>query len=128
MVSKKAQGIIEFIVIFGAIFFFFVIFLSIIQYNIREKNIEKEQVIAMNLALSVRDEISLANGASEGYYREFTLPQTILGKDYTIGIVDGRVFISGEKIGMSYQVTSVTGNVQKGINVIKKENGEVLLN
>lgn len=94
---KKAQGGIEFMIVFGAMFFFFIIFLLVIQQNVSEKNLEKENVVATNIALGVRDEIALASTASEGYYREFKIPDNLLGKDYTIAIIDQRIFISAEK-------------------------------
>lgn len=125
---SKAQGAIEFIIIFGAMFFFFTIFLLIIQQNVSEKNLEKENVIATNIALSVKGEIDLATGASEGYSREFNVPQTLIGKQYEISLIDQRVFISADKIGISYEVLNVTGNIIKGKNSIRKKNGIVLLN
>jgi len=125
---KKAQGGIEFMIVFGAMFFFFIIFLLVIQQNVSEKNLEKENVVATNIALGVRDEIALASTASEGYYREFKIPDNLLGKDYTIAIIDQRIFISAEKIGISYLLLNVTGNITKGTNMIKKQNGSVLLN
>jgi len=126
--NRKAQGAIEFLIIFSAMFFFFIVFLLIIQNNVAEKNLEKENLVAINIALSVKDEIGLANGASEGYYRQFNIPQNLLGKDYNIEIIDQRVFISAEKIGISYLVLDVTGTLVKGTNTIRKENGNVLLN
>lgn len=128
MISKKAQGIIEFLVVFIAVFFFFVLFISIINENVGIKNLEKRAILAMDLALSVQDEINLAQKSSEGYYRTFTVPNQLLGVAYDITIAESRVVITSEKIALSYTVTNVTGNVQKGLNTIKKENGKVLLN
>ncbi len=128
MKFKKAQGAIEFLIIFGAVFFFFVIFLEVISENIEQKNEEKEDLIAQNIVLSVRDEIALASKSSDGYYREFTLPPTIIGKNYDVKLVNNSVYVSAEGIGVSYKIVSVNGEIKKGLNTIKKENGEVYLN
>ena len=105
---KKAQGTIEFIVLFGAILFFFISFFAIIQGNIEDKNEDKEKILLQNTALSLRDEINLAAESSEGYFREFTLPENILGREYEINITDRFVYITTEKHGFSYKTFEVT--------------------
>lgn len=124
----KAQGAMEFLILFGFVMFFFVAFLLVIQMNIQERNFERERVLAQDLALSVQNEISLASESSEGYYREFFVPDTILGKNYEIEILEDRVYVHGDKIGISYKLFPVQGDIQKGINSIKKENGTIYLN
>jgi len=126
--KTKAQGAIEFLVLFGAVMFFFVAFLLVIQMNIQEKNFERAKVLAQDLALSVQNEISLASESSEGYYREFFVPETILGNSYEIEILENRIYVHGDRIGISYKLFPVNGDIQKGINLIKKENGTVYLN
>jgi len=126
--GKDAQGVIEFIVLFGALLFFFVTFFSVIQVNIQEKNLEKERIIAQNVALDVQYEINLASDSSEGYSREFQIPQNILGKDYQINVSENRIYVSMENFGVSYKVSTINGSVQKGANVIRKENGTVFIN
>src|SRR3989344_1189881 len=125
---EKSQSAVEFVIIFGAIMFFFVLFMSAIQNNVNQKNVEKINILAEHIALSVQNEIALATGASNGYYREFEVPNNILGKQYEIQLVGKSVFISGDDLGLSYSVFEVTGDVQKGLNVIRKENGVVYLN
>jgi len=132
--GKKAQGIIEFIIIFGAVFFFFIAFLIVIQKTTESKNLDEERIIAQNIALSIQDEISLASESSDGYYREFKIPDNIIGKEYNVSIVQtgtesGSVYVqSGTKIGISYRVLPVFGNIQKGLNTIRNQNGVVYLN
>ena len=126
--KSKAQGAMEFLVIFGAVMFFFVLFLLAVQTNIQEKNFEKQKILAQDLALSVQNEISLASQSSDGYYREFFIPEVLLGEPYEIEIVDDRIYVHGDRIGISYKVFHVQGNIVKGVNSIKKENGIVYLN
>ena len=130
MITKisRGQSAIEFAIIFGFILFFFIVFFAIIQENTAEKNKEKERIIIQNIALDVQDEINLAAQSSEGYYREFTIPENILGRDYNIMIIDDRVYANTSDFGVSYSVFEVQGNLQKGINNITKQNGIVSLN
>ena len=128
MKYKKAQGAIEFIIIFAAILFFFVAFFSIIQMNIEKKNSEKEAIIIQNIALDVQYEIDLASKSSEGYYREFKTPANILGRDYQINISNNRIYVAVGNAGISYKVSEVNGSIKKGINIIQNQNETVFLN
>lgn len=125
---KKGQGATEFAVIFGFVLFAFVMFLAIIQSNQGERNKDRARLLLQNTALDVQDEINLAAESSDGYIREFKVPDEILGKDYEINLTSGRVQASLDGYYVSYKVFSVTGNIQKGNNLIKKENGVVYLN
>ena len=125
---KRSQGAMEFLILFGAVMFFFVAFLLVIQGNIQEKNLERQKVLAQDLALSVQNEISLASESSDGYYREFYIPENLLGNYYEIEIVEDRVYIHGDRIGISYKIFPIYGSIMKGVNSIKKENGSVYLN
>ena len=126
--SRKSQGAMEFIIIFGAVLFFFVLFFGVIQQNISDKNKEKERLVAQNIALDVQYEINLAAEASDGYSRDFTTPGNILGKDYEINISDARVYLVMEDFATSYKAVYVNGSIIKGANKIRKENGTVYLN
>ena len=130
--KKSAQGTIEFVILFAAVLFFFISFFAVIQLNMGKKNLEKERVMAQNIALDIQNEISLAAESSEGYYREFEIPNSILGKDYEASIVDDMVYIKmGEKVGVSYKVFEISTQSRalvQGKNIIEKKGGEVHLN
>jgi len=123
-----AQGAIEFVITFGALLTFFIIFFTVIQSNVVSKNQDKERVIAQSVVLDVQDEINIAAESPEGYIREFSIPPNILGKEYTINLSENRVYFSMEGYSTSYKVSNVTGIVNKGDNIIRKENGGVRLN
>jgi len=125
---KKAQSSIEFVIMIGAVLFFFVFFLIVIQSNLQDKNTEKEKVIVQNIALSVQDEINLAKESIDGYSREFKVDDYILGRDYLIEIIDDRIYVKTDKVALSYPVANVTGTIKKEINIIKKQNGTIYLN
>ncbi|MFQ5531755.1 MAG: hypothetical protein ACE5ES_04025 [Candidatus Nanoarchaeia archaeon] len=128
MPNKRGQGAIEFVTLFGFLMFFFVVFFGIIQNNMNDRNFEKREVIAQNIALGVQEELSLAAEASEGYSRDFEVPLNLLGKDYNIEIIDNSIFISTDNIGISYKIIVVQGQIQKGTNTIRKNGGVVYLN
>ena len=128
MEKKNAQGAIEFMIIFSAFLLFFVVLFSVIKMNIEDKNLEKERTIARNIALDVQYELNLASDASEGYYREFEIPNTIFGKDYEINNTNNEVYVSVNSMTITYKIIPLNGYVQKGLNIIQKQNGTVLLN
>ncbi len=128
MLTKKAQGVIEFIILFGVALLFFVVIIATIQESQSQKNKEKERLIAQNVALDIQDEINLAAESSDGYERNFTTPENIIGLDYTINVSQGYIFLTLGDYVVDYNVVQVVGQIQKGNNLIKKENGTVYLN
>lgn len=126
--SKRSQSAIEFLSLFMSVFLFFVLFMLVLQENSRDKNLEKESIFANNIALSVQDEINLAFNSPDGYYREFYIPKNIFGKSYEIILQENIVYVTADKIGISYKVMPVNGTIKKGTNVIKKQNDLVFLN
>jgi hypothetical protein len=85
---KRAQSAMEFVMITGAVMFFFVSFISLIHVSIEKKNYEKKDIALMIEAEYLADEIALAHEAGAGYERNFTLPQTVLGSLYSIEILE----------------------------------------
>jgi len=129
LIKKKGQGAIEFIIIFVFVLVFFIVFLAVIQQNQGEKEKEKQDMVFQNLALDARDEINLASGASEGYSRNFSIPEKVFGKEFEINVTPtGNVYLVAERYAVSFRASNVTGDFIKGINTIKKENGTVHLN
>jgi len=82
------------------------------------------------VALIVQDEINLALKSSEGYNREFKIPEKIINQDYDINLTGGLVYIitEDEKSAIALSIANVSGQIKKGYNLIKKENGIIYLN
>ncbi|MBU0959227.1 MAG: hypothetical protein KKB31_04765, partial [Nanoarchaeota archaeon] len=114
--------------LFGAVMFFFVIFFTVIQQNIRDKNDEKEIIVLQNLALNVQDEIGFAAESSNGYSRTFYVEKNILGKDYYINVTGDLLYVGLGDLLVSYGIPYVEGVIQKGDNTIRKDNGAIYLN
>jgi|SRR3989344_3934940 len=127
---KRAQSAIEFfILVFGALFIFLGL-LYVVQVNIGDDIRENIDLEIKEVALTVQDEINFAFSSSNGYYREFNVPERISSKEYEINITQGSVYIRtlDERFAMSLPVLNITGDVKKGINKIKKEQERVYLN
>ena len=128
--KKKSQSAIEFVILVGAVFFFFIIFLLAVQFNISDKTKEKINLVINDIALGVQNEINLAAESSDGYYREFKVSEKVIRWDYDINVTEGSIYartVDG-KYAVSYFTVDVNGDVQKGTNVIRKELGKVCLN
>ncbi|PJC44950.1 hypothetical protein CO038_00985, partial [Candidatus Pacearchaeota archaeon CG_4_9_14_0_2_um_filter_39_13] len=122
---NKGQSSVEFIILVGAVLFFFMAFAFAIQINTADKTNEKRDVLVKDTALNVQAEIDLAHRSSEGYSRNFELPEKILNSDYEISIIAGAVYVrtlDGEH-ATAYPVADVSGQPLKGSNSIRKENG-----
>ena len=128
--NHKSQSAIEFMTLIGVVLFFFLMLILAFQQNIAEKTYEKRNQAVQELAFSVQNEIAIASAATDGYEREFEIPQNILNADYTINLTDNSVFLltADGKHGLSLPVQNVTGDIVKGMNTIKKINGGVFLN
>lgn len=127
---RKGQGAIEFIILVGFIFFIFVAFLLAIRVNISDKTRESVDLEVKEIALIVQDEIALAAESSDGYYRNFELPVRVANRDYEVNVTGGLVFVRtvDGRHALSLSVLNVTGDVQRGNNIIRKVNGSVILN
>jgi|TARA_Y100000310_G_C20642634_1_gene794827 hypothetical protein len=127
---RKGQSAMEFVIIVGAVLFFFFIFLFSIQINTGNK-VKEQRLLAMkDLALNLQNEIDLAGKASVGYKREFVIQEKLLnGVDYSLILNGDVVYInSSYDEGLAYPVLNVTGSVVKGSNVIRKETDAIYLN
>lgn len=127
---KKGQSAIEFVLIVAAVFFFFIAFLFGIQTNIADKIREQKSLTVKEIALTLQNEINLASEASDGYHREFKISPKVAELDYDVSVVDGLVYIitEDEKHSIALPVPDITGQPQPGGNVIRKEDGVIILN
>ena len=82
MINKKAQSSIELIILVGFLLFIFIVFVGQIQKNIGDKAIEKKNILIRDIVLNVQKEIILATESSNGYYREFKIPEKLINENY----------------------------------------------
>ncbi len=128
--THKAQSALELLIIIGAVLFVFISLMFIFQQNLAQKSIEERNSRALEIALSVQNELNIAASARDGYERNFELPSKIIGHDYNISIVEEQVYLqtTDGKISLALPAQNVTGQIQLGQNIIKKSNGQIFLN
>ncbi len=128
--KNRAQSSIEFIILIGVLTFIFLMFLFVLQMNLSDEHEENRNLFIKEIVVTIQNEISLATNSVDGYYREFQVPTTLFGLDYTVEIVAGLVYIHTDdnRYALSLPVSDIIGSPQTGNNVIRKENGLVYLN
>ncbi len=127
---KKAQSAIEFLILVGGVLIFFIGFLFAIQSNIADKSFERRNLAVKEVAVIVQDEINLALKSTDGYRRNFELPQEIDGIDYEISFVEDFIYINttDNRHALALPIINITGNIQKGNNMIRKNDGMIYIN
>ncbi len=128
--TKKSQSALEFIILVAVVLFLFISFTFAFQQNIRLKADEKRRLEVQEIAIQIKKEIELAAFSSDGYERSFKVPERIINIDYAVSITDGFVYVktNDDKHALALPVPNVTGQIQKGTNIIRKDNGIVYLN
>ncbi|MFH0808399.1 MAG: hypothetical protein V1888_02175 [archaeon] len=128
--QSRGQVAIEFIIVLGAVLFFTSLFLLTIQKVQEEKIYSNQNIQLKEIALTVQNEINLALASSDGYTRQFQLPETSGMLEYEITIDNGIVYAktTNDKHAMTLPVQEVIGNINITENTIQKLNGQVYLN
>ena len=131
MSKKKSQASVEFLILVSAFVLFFAIFFIAIHENMNDELAEQNNLLVKEVALAVQDEINLALASDDGYFRTFAIPEKINNnKEYSISLTAGVVYLQtdSKKHAIALPVANVTGQIVKGENTIKKENGKIYLN
>lgn len=77
----------------------------------------------------VQSEILLALSVTDGYRRDFTIPDRLDGtRNYTITITNRTIIGRLDGVEVAARTIQTTGNVAKGVNTIRKEGGVVCIN
>ena len=78
----------------------------------------------------IQDEINLASTSTDGYSRQFQIPNQMSNEDYNITLVAGMIYVTSldGKNAIALPVQNVTGNILRGNNLIRKINGQVFIN
>ena len=127
---RKAQSAIEFVILVTAVLFLFVGMLVLIQQKIAASKYESASIAAEEIAKTIQEEINLADGSTDGYSRQFIIPETINGLNYNASIVAGSIYIrtTDGKHAIALPVGNVSGDVVLGVNSITKFNNSIRLN
>jgi hypothetical protein len=133
---SKAQTSMEFVILTGFMILAFLSFYMIIQAKLVEANRDNTDMAAKQIETIVINELKVAESVSDGYYRQFELPQKVNGMDYNISIISGVSTIpeivtkynGKERVYFVPQgYVDSTSSVGKGLNNISKINGVILI-
>ncbi len=125
---KKGQISVEFLLIVSLAFLLLMLFMPFASryFLLSMSELQREKI--ESLGRGVKEEVVTAAKSEKGYTREFSIPKTIEGEDYTIRNSRKYISLKFHEHEFSLQIPEVTGSLQKGENVIKKRGGELLLN
>lgn len=138
---KKAQSSVEVTLLIGFMFLTFNIFLLAIAQRMVDVQNQKDRQLIEDMSSVIGGEITLAAGVEDGYSREFEIPQTLKGINYSVELVSsstmkanyGELVLKYVDFTKSYETVkklpkNVKGIIYKGKNNITKKNGNVCLN
>lgn len=125
---QKAQILAEFIAFLAIGFFLSVMFASIIGSQIKDINDRKEISLIRDFGISIKSEIDLAAQVTSGYERNFTVPNELDGVPYNISIVQSSLIVATGNKEIVFKIPNANGNIKKGPNTVRNQNGAIYLN
>ena len=128
LADRRAQVAFEFVILVAVLFTALIVFTSFVQDNFKEVQSDTDYFKLKDLAVSVKSELNLAIALEDGYQRYFYVPLTIDGLEYNITRDDGMLIFESEDAEYSVSVPSYLGTLQKGNNMIKKDDGAIGVN
>ena len=123
--KRLGQSSIEFILIIAIIALILASTFIIAQRKTVDAQKQKTDSTAQELANLILAEIEMAASTSNTYAREFTIPETLNGEAYDLEF-NNQTEITIRAGGSEHVVFlshNVSGNLQKGRNLIQKEGG-----
>jgi hypothetical protein len=140
MKSKKAQTSMEFVILTGFMLMAFLVFYIVIQSKLVEANRNSVDLAAKQVETVIVNELKVAESVTDGYYREFELPQKVNGMNYTVSVIPGPsqgptdvpeivIKYNGRERVYFISQTYINGSskISKGVNNISKNNGIILV-
>ena len=128
LMGSRAQLSLEFTFIIVILLFLTIALVVASGDKLSDFKKEKEIFLLKDTAATVRNEVQVAFAMDSGYERIFDLPETLEGDDYTIAIQNGFISAAVGNDLIELAVQPVNGTLIKGVNVIRKVDGRVLLN
>ena len=127
--GKKSQIAIEFMFLVGLAFMLSIIFVISTGTQIKGLNEEREYTLLKDMAFKLQNEVNIAARASEGYSRNFKLDEKLDSiVEYNASIQDSILTMVSKEQSYWVVIPHIEGQLQKGINIIKKQGGVVYLN
>lgn len=128
--NKKAQSSLELAIILSILMLFTVAIFAFIQARMSSAIKERDNYLVQGIGDIISTEVNLALSVNGDYYREFNLPFSIEGKNYSIqttGPSDIEITIE-DSSQVVFLNTDVVGSFQQGKNIVKKTNDVITIN
>ena len=124
----KGQIAIEFAMIVGiSIVTFIVMYIAYIE-QVERLSLKREGILTEDLASSIQKELIIAGKVSDGYFRQFIIPATLEGTNYTLSKENITLFVETTRQSSIRRIPTVVGEPRKGANSINKSKGVIYLN
>jgi len=129
MITIKAQTSTEFLFLIIIVYMVSLIFTVVSLNQERDINYQREYLLLKDVGLKIQSEISLAAYTEDGYSRVFEIPNKLEIFDYNISIINNS-FVYAESANNLFiaRLSTVNGTVNKGDNLITKQNGKIRIN
>lgn len=128
-IKAKGQSGIELLMLVSySLLVFSAVYLVILQSNFSAIK-EKRNMESMKISEWIGYEIDIATSIGDGYSKNFTLPDTIVGGTYSVLITDNLVIVNSTETYTTKIVTpNITGTIQPGDNYIENREGLIYAN
>lgn len=127
--AKKYQSTIEFIMIFTLVLAALIVILFITTERVEDINQEILEVEVRMVLNSIVTKLNTVVLEGNGFSSNLTLPQQIVNMDYSVQIQSNYVTITLLNITYIDNILTenVIGSLQKGVNVIRNVNNNVVI-
>jgi hypothetical protein len=124
------QSSFEFIAIVGILFLVVLGIFAFVQSRTYAVIQERNSGLLEGVGNIMRSELDMATSVQGEYYREFTLPESLEGFNYSIKLL-GKKDVTIQMENSEYVVflnSNVSGFVNKGLNIIRKSGSNISIN
>jgi len=126
--AKGQSGIELLMLVSYSLIVFSAIYLVILQSNFSAIK-EKRNMESMKISEWIGYEIDIATSIGDGYSKNFTLPDTIIGGTYSVIVTDNLVIVNSTETYTTKIITpNITGTIQSGDNYIENRDGLIYAN
>jgi hypothetical protein len=125
----KAQASVEYIILLVVLLGTMTVVLAMSISSTNEINRVNSELEAKNLLDDLVNKINLAVMEGNGFRINITLPQTMLGLNYSVDIDSGTVIVNfvNNTYFRGTLTSNITGTFEKGENTVRNSNGEILI-
>lgn len=125
----RAQTSVEFMILFGVFLVAILVMVFVVWEYIFDISVSTTDLHADMLLDSISGKMDTVFLEGHGFSVNYTLPETVLGMNYSVDIERGFVFLNlSERIYTKRLITrNVTGDLKTGKNIIENVNGVVVI-